>query len=46
MYEDKKYEFVRMGDLVDVCADAPGFDLNIHNYVFTGELRGVLYNVY
>lgn len=38
--------YVRMGDVVDVCADALGFDLNIHNYVFTGELRGVSYNVY
>lgn len=45
-YEDEKHEFVRMGDVVDVCADALGFDFNIHNYVFTGELRGVSYNVY
>ena len=45
-YEDGKHEFVRMGDVVDVCADALGFDLNVHNYVFTGVLRGVSYNVY
>lgn len=42
-YEDGKHEFVRMGDLVDVCADTLGFDLNIHNYVFTGLLCGVAY---
>lgn len=45
-YGDEPWGLVHMGDAVDVCAYALGFDLNIHNYVFTGELRGVSYNVY